>query len=258
MSAFLRRFFGIIAIQRINSDADAGGDEGFLTVQRDGGARRFDDLAGDDGGILRLVDFLQDHGEFVASKAGHGVFLAYALLQSCRHFTQQNVAGVVAQRVVDGLEPIEIQEHDRHQMVVPFRPGQGLVETIEEQVAIGQMGQRVIVGQDLQSAFRLAAFDGDAGQVGRDPGQFPIMGRLIGRMAIVRHDQRQQLLEEEWTDTAKQGCRRCRAIRFRYSVHAGLCSMSSITPLNSSDRPCCCGAPRFLTSAKIRFRAACP
>ena len=61
----------------------------------------------------------QDH-ELVAAHAGDGVFAqgaAYAL----RHFDQQQIAHVMAVDVVDGLEAVQVQEHQRESQVLSRR-----------------------------------------------------------------------------------------------------------------------------------------
>jgi hypothetical protein len=55
---------------------------------------------------------VQQQHELVAAEASDGVGLGHSRRQSLRHDLQQPVADVVAQRVVDELESIEVDEYD--------------------------------------------------------------------------------------------------------------------------------------------------
>ena len=61
----------------------------------------------------RLIAADLDDGEFVAAEARHGVVRAHARSQSAGHRLQQRVADRVTERVVDGLEVIEIEAEHR-------------------------------------------------------------------------------------------------------------------------------------------------
>src|ERR1700722_17054096 len=57
------------------------------------------------------------------------------------------IAGVVAERVVDVLEVIEVEEHHRDLMAPALRERQGMLDSIAEQVSICKQCQRVMKGQ---------------------------------------------------------------------------------------------------------------
>ena len=63
--------------------------------------------------VLGMAQLGEDDRELVAAEARHRVVVADAVAQPLRHLQQQLVAGGVAERVVDGLEVIEIDEHHR-------------------------------------------------------------------------------------------------------------------------------------------------
>src|SRR5215469_7417457 len=56
----------------------------------------------------------------------------------------------MSQRIVDDLESIEIEKQDRNLLVSSVRIGEGVLQSIFEQSAVGQPGQRVVVRQVLQ------------------------------------------------------------------------------------------------------------
>ncbi len=97
----------------------------------------------------------QDEEELVAAEVGDGVALPDALQQLLgRHF-QEAIAGLVPQGIVDLLEAVEIQQHDRQRFLVPPRPRQGLLQTVVEEKAVRQAGQGVVVGEIIESGLGL-------------------------------------------------------------------------------------------------------
>jgi len=60
---------------------------------------------------------------------------------------QQRIAHRVSQAVVDGLEAVEVQVQHRPPPLLPMRPLDGLFETGLRQQAVGQIGQRIVMGQ---------------------------------------------------------------------------------------------------------------
>ena len=89
----------------------------------------------------------QQHRELVAAEPRHRVGRAQGAAQARRHFLQHQIAGVMAERVVDLLEAIEIDQQDRQALVVAMRAQDRLLQAIEEQRAIRQVGQRIVIGE---------------------------------------------------------------------------------------------------------------
>ena len=58
------------------------------------------------------LDAGDHHRELVAAQAGHGVLRAHASRSALGDRDQQPVADVVAERVVDGLEVVDVDEED--------------------------------------------------------------------------------------------------------------------------------------------------
>ena len=85
--------------------------------------------------------------------------------EALAHLAQHLVAVVVAEGVVDLLEAVEVEQHDRD--VGPGAPGarDRVLGARAEEDAVGQTGQRVVQGEALGDE-RLAAgtLDGDHGQ----------------------------------------------------------------------------------------------
>jgi adenine/guanine phosphoribosyltransferase-like PRPP-binding protein len=85
----------------------------------------------------------QQHGEFVATQAGHGVHLAQALAQALGHFAQDAVARGVAEVVVDVPQLVHVQEEQGQRLLVAPGLGHGLGHAVHQQLPVGQVGQAV-------------------------------------------------------------------------------------------------------------------
>ena len=122
-------------------------------------------LAGDAGRSQRRIDVGQHDGEFVAAQPCHDVAGAHRLAQARRDQAQQVVADVVAERVVDILETIEVDQHQRDLAVVARTGLQGELKLRLEGQAIRQMRQRIVIGEMRQAVGRLLAL-ADVGKAG--------------------------------------------------------------------------------------------
>ena len=96
----------VVGVERI--DADADGARRVERVPRDFARprQRLDDLGCDLRCILGLLQSLQGHHELIAAESRHRVALADTSLHALGHFSEQQVADLVAERVVDVLEAI--------------------------------------------------------------------------------------------------------------------------------------------------------
>ena len=100
---------------------------------------------------------------------------------------QEFVAGAVAEAVVDELEIVEIDEHHRRPAIVARARSHRLRQAILEQDAVGQAGQSVVVGHEMDAIFGALALDRDAGDVGGDVDEARLgRGRLAHRSRIHR------------------------------------------------------------------------
>ena len=134
---------GARAVRRADGDADAGADDDLRAVEIVGRAHGLDDAQRQHGGIRRLGDGdLQDR-ELVAAHARDRVRLPDQGAQALRHHLQELVAGGMAERVVHGLEVVEIEQVDRHHLAAPHAR-EGVLEPLVQQHAVGQIGERVV------------------------------------------------------------------------------------------------------------------
>src|SRR5206468_7935768 len=115
-------------------------------------------------------------GELVPAEAGPGGAGPDDLLEPPAQGDQQPVAGLVAQGVVDELEPVQVQEQHRHRGAAALGAGQGQGNPVLEEDPVGQAGEGVVGGLVGQLSLGVAALDGDVGQVGGQLQQ-PRLGR---------------------------------------------------------------------------------
>ena len=83
------------------------------------------------------------------------------------HLLEEPVAGVMAEPVVDLLEPVQVDEQHAHRQAGALRPREGLVEAIAEQRAVGEIREPVVE---------------------RLPGQLLLEPDALGDVARVQHD----------------------------------------------------------------------
>ena len=102
------------------------------------------DAPRDRPGALDVGGRGQQDRELVAAEPGDRVALADAFLQALGELHQQQVADVVAERVVDLLEAVEVEQQQRQRLAGARRGAQRLGQAVLEQQAVGQPGQRVV------------------------------------------------------------------------------------------------------------------
>lgn len=93
-----------------------------------------------------LLTSRQDEGEFVAAHPGNEGVVG-GMLQAPRNGAEQLVADDVAEQVVGLLEVIEVDRQKRKARAVLFGLGEGLGDLLGKGGAIGQIGERVMMGE---------------------------------------------------------------------------------------------------------------
>ena len=170
-------------------DPDRGADEQLAPVDHERRLQAVQDALGDDRGLARVADVVEQERELVAGEPGDGVVRPQRGLQPSRHRLQQLVAARVAEAVVDDLEAVEVEEqHGRAALgVMALGAPDRLVQAVQEQDAVGQAGERVVERVVLQAALGLAAV-GDVGDRADDArGARPASSRTaVARASIQR------------------------------------------------------------------------
>ena len=147
---------------------------GLMAVEVEGFADRGDDALRQRGGLGGIGDRGLHDDEFIAAHSGDGVGFAHQPAQPVGDDLQQLVAGVMAERIVHGLELIEIEMMDRDRFLAVDPAAQRLFEPLVQQHPVGEVGQRVVVRHvfdlDLGSPLLGDVFmGGDPAAVGHRP-----------------------------------------------------------------------------------------
>ncbi len=100
-----------------------------------------------------VTDITHDDDKLVAAESAHRIFAAHGLGQATRHDAQQTVADMMAQRVIDEFEAVQIDEQHSHLLAGRTRLPQRLAQTLLAQRAVGQLGQHIVVGQKVDALF---------------------------------------------------------------------------------------------------------
>ncbi len=103
--------------------ADARRHANLATVEQEGRSERLDQRIGDALHFRSRPDAFQQHPELIAAEPRDGVGRACRLNDALRHRLQQPVAGIVSERIVDVLEVVDIEEHDRRAVLTALREG---------------------------------------------------------------------------------------------------------------------------------------
>ena len=139
-----QQFVGVRSVAGADRNTDADADHGLLAVDVVGLAQRIDDALRQRSGLGGICDRgLHDH-ELIASHPRDGVGVANEPAQPFGDDPQQLVAAGMAERIVDGLELIEVEMMDGHHFRV-LNPAQRVFEPVVQQHPVGQISQRIVV-----------------------------------------------------------------------------------------------------------------
>ena len=110
-------------------------------------------------GLLGIGHVGDDQGELVATQPGNGGPAGGGTQQALGDLAQQAVTDEVAQRVVDILEAVDVEQHDGH----PTALAQGRGGAVEEEAPVRQPGQHVVTGLVRLAVHLVAQFLDEAG-----------------------------------------------------------------------------------------------
>ena len=126
----------------LDGDADAGVGPDVEPAQAHRLGQRDRDPLGQRDGV-GLADLLAHDDELVAAEPGDQVAGADGGAQPLGDLDEQLVTGGVAERVVDDLEVVQVEEQAGEVSAAGHEPAG---DVLRQQRAVGQLGQRVVVG----------------------------------------------------------------------------------------------------------------
>eukprot|EP00659_Diplonema_papillatum_P013429 gene13429-biopygen13469 len=126
-------------------------------------------LIGQVFGVAGLLQAGQQDDEFVTAQAGDGVDVSQLVLEANGDVLEQQVANRVAEAVVDVFETVEVEEQHGALAAGFLLVVEGGLQAAFKQGAVGQAGQRVVVGLVIEA--RLGVLEaGDVGKHGDEVG----------------------------------------------------------------------------------------
>ena len=114
-------------------------------------AQAGDQVVGQGAGLRGIVEPGRDHGELVAAEPRQGVRSSEGGAHAPGHGGQQGVPRLVAERVVDALEPVQVGEQDAHDRPLA---GERLAQPGVQQGTVRQTRQVVVGGAVAQQGVR--------------------------------------------------------------------------------------------------------
>jgi hypothetical protein len=137
----LQQRLDVVAVHPGQGDSHADVDVEQDAPDVQAGTQRLLHLGGDGQCRRGVRDLRQQDRELVASQPDHDVGGSHCLRQPLRHRLQDEVAVVVAERVVDLLEAVEVEQHERHRGPALARLRQAGRASLVEHRAVRQAGQ---------------------------------------------------------------------------------------------------------------------
>ncbi len=173
----------VARIVREPADADGSGNDQLVAAQHYGFGQLVQQALGQLLG-LGLQQALLYYHELVGGQARENVSVRQSLLQPVGYLAQQRIGLDMAQGIVDVLESVQIDMQQAQAVSLAARRSGSLIQTVGKQAAVGQLGQRVMVGEVAQLFLGLAA----GGQVGKEA---DVMGDFV--MLVAHYCQLQPL-----------------------------------------------------------------
>ena len=128
------------------ADADAGAWEHLLAVDLELCLEGAQQPGGRVGSVREVGDAVEEDGELVAAEACDRVGRPDRGAETGCDLPQDAVAGRVAEAVVDGLELVEVDEHDRDRRSGALGAGERMLDTIREERPVGEVRHGVVEG----------------------------------------------------------------------------------------------------------------
>ena len=136
-------------------------DDHAAVRERDGLRERPREALRNHAGVGLAAESFAHDDELVAAEARHRVRGLERRFDSARDLDEQLVPGVVAEAVVDDLEPIDVEEQHRDVTRVARQPEQRLSEPVEQQRPVREPRERVVEGLVQQAVLGGCAVDRD-------------------------------------------------------------------------------------------------
>ena len=115
-----------------------------MAVDHERRPQRVLDALGDPCRLAQAGDLLEQDRELVSAEARDRVRGTQAGAQPLAHGDQHLVARIVAEAVVDLLEPVEVEQQHGDDLIAPSQARERVLEPVREQRAVRQVCQRIV------------------------------------------------------------------------------------------------------------------
>jgi hypothetical protein len=130
---------------------------------------------GSRGRLLRVAQVFEQDAELVATEACHRVARSQAGAQALPDRVENRVPGSVAKTIVDQLETVQIEEQNRQAAAGTLAAGQGMVDAVGKEAAVGQAGQWVGQRRLDELLLHRRVLERDADVVGKELDQVEVL-----------------------------------------------------------------------------------
>ena len=141
----LEQLLRLPAIHRRDRDADADADCSLVPVEIERHGYVIDQPGGKRTRILGVTDLRLKDGKFIAAQTGKRIAFTQAFAHALGDLPQEPIAESMAERVVDGLEAIEVEAQHGEFLVASEMTEAALHLLLEEQ-PVGEIGEAVMQG----------------------------------------------------------------------------------------------------------------
>src|SRR5580698_4756581 len=156
---FIQAFLGV-SIARIHGHSDAATGMQRRSLERYAGAEAVDNPLANHGDPSWIDGADQQDGKFIAPKTRHTVRFTYCPAKQRRAFEKDCVAHIMSEGVVDFLEVVEIDEHEREGRTVTAANGYARAELLREHAPVGQRSQCIVIRDLFELAMTFAQLGG--------------------------------------------------------------------------------------------------
>jgi hypothetical protein len=138
-------------------------------------------------GLVLVAVGLHDHGEGAGAEVRQPLGGIRMALEPIGNLLEQQVAGVTAERIVDGREVFDVEHGHRRRTAAADARFQRADQAIAEQAALGEAGERVVIRQETDLVFLVEVLQRKR-QVGHELAQHALLF-VADRAGIIGSEQ---------------------------------------------------------------------
>ena len=143
----LQQDIHLLTVFRKPGKTDAGCEPRLHTADLERLGHRLKDSPGDDLNIDLSAEAFQKDREFIAPETSHSIDLPHAPLQAACRSLEDEITVLIPKGIIDSLELIEADPHERDVEVIPPPSGERPRGPILKERPVGKVGQAIVLRQ---------------------------------------------------------------------------------------------------------------